>query len=204
MRIEHEKKSHLSIWLGVLAAVAVGAGAYYYTHTEATKKRTAHFDASKPIPSDAQLRATLKEEQYHVTRENGTEPAFQNLYWNNMRTGLYIDIISGEPLFSSLDKFDSKNGRPNFTKPLVKESLVEKPDNSFDMQRIEVRAIKSNSHLGHLFHDGPPPTGLRYTVNSAALRFIPVEKLEEEGYADFLPLFSPTPGASASPQNANR
>lgn len=195
-RIENEPKSHLSVVLGVIAAVAIGGGAYFLTHMRAAEKMAAHYDNNKPIPSDAELRQTLKDEQWHVTRENGTEPAFQNLYWNNLRDGLYVDIISGEPLFSSADKFDFQNGRPNFSKPLRPESLVQKPDTSFGMERIEVRAVKSNSHLGHLFHDGP--SGTRYTVNSAALRFIPSDKLTIEGYADYASLFS---GAATPSQN---
>ena len=144
----------------------------------------------KPVPSDAQLRSQLTEEQYHVTRENGTETLFHNLYWDNNRAGIYVDIITGEPLFSSLDKYDSGIGLPSFTKPISKEHVLEKVDSSHDMQRVEVRASRSGSHLGHVFNDGPPPNGRRYSINSAALHFIPLEKLEEEGYGDYLSLFA--------------
>ena len=138
--------------------------------------------------ADAQLRARLTPLQYHVTRENGTEPPFKNEYWNNHRAGIYVDVISGEPLFSSLDKFESGTGWPSFTKPIAADRVVEKVDHSFGV-RAEIRSKSSDSHLGHVFDDGPPPTGMRYCMNSAALRFVPVEKLKEEGLAQYLPLF---------------
>jgi methionine-R-sulfoxide reductase len=139
--------------------------------------------------SDEELRKRLTPEQYHITRENGTEPAFRNEYWDNHRPGLYVDLVSGEPLFTSLDKYDSGTGWPSFTKPIAKENVVEKSDRKFFVTRTEIRGAKSDSHLGHVFDDGPEPTGKRYCMNSAALRFIPVEKLKEEGYERFLPLF---------------
>jgi methionine-R-sulfoxide reductase len=126
------------------------------------------------------LKSKLTPLQYEVTQECGTEPPFRNEYWNNHRPGIYVDIVSGEPLFSSLDKFESGTGWPSFTRPLVKGNLVEKTDNGLGMIRTEVKGAKSGSHLGHVFEDGPAPTGLRYCMNSAALRFIPSEDLEKE------------------------
>jgi len=140
-------------------------------------------------PSSEDLKKKLTAQQYHVTQECGTEPPFNNAYWNNHKPGIYVDIITGQALFTSLDKFDSGSGWPSFTKPIAKENVVEKSDRTLGMERTEVRSAKSDSHLGHVFDDGPSPGGLRYCINSAALRFIPVEKLKEEGYGQFLPLF---------------
>lgn len=133
-----------------------------------------------------QLRKMLTEIQYKVTRENGTERPFSNEYWDNYEKGIYVDIISGKPLFSSRDKFDSGCGWPSFSKPLKADNIMEKKDLSHFMVRTEVRSKTSNSHLGHVFSDGPPPTGLRYCINSAALRFIPASDMEKEGYGEYL------------------
>lgn len=192
-RIEHEYTSYISVVLGIVVVLAVGGGAYYFSSMRAESRKSAPYDYNKPVPSDAELRVRLKEEQYRVTRQNGTEPAFQNEYWNNEKAGIYVDIITGDPLFSSLDKFDAGNGRLNFSKPLATERIAQKKDASHEIERIEIRTVRGDSHLGHLFHDGPPPGGERYVVNSAAVKFIPVDKLASEGYGQFVSMFPATP-----------
>ena len=140
-------------------------------------------------PDTNELKDRLDPEQYHVTQENGTEWAFRNAYWDNKQEGIYVDIVSGEPLFSSLDKFDSGTGWPSFSKALEPAHVTLREDRSHIMTRIEVRSTLGDSHLGHLFEDGPAPTGMRYCMNSASLRFIPKENLEAEGYGEYQKLF---------------
>lgn len=141
-------------------------------------------------PPSSELRTKLTPEQYHVTQEEGTEPPFRNEYWDNKHAGIYVDVVSGEPLFSSLDKYDSGTGWPSFTRPLEAESIATHTDFKLILPRTEVRSRLADSHLGHVFNDGPAPTGLRYCMNSAAMRFVAAENLEKEGYGRYLPLFA--------------
>jgi peptide methionine sulfoxide reductase msrA/msrB len=188
-RITSEEKSALSTYIGVGIAVVLAAGAlYFFFLAQKEKKETTGFDPNRPVPSDAVLKHRLKAEEYFVVRQGGTQTPFQNEFWNNERTGIYVDVITGEPLFTSLDKFDSGLGMPAFSKPISKDLLVENLDTSNNMQRTEVRAKRSNAHLGHLFPDPKSSTGQRYSVNSAAFHFIPTERMKDEGYKTFLSL----------------
>ena len=198
-RLPYKHGSHKTLWIGLIGTIVVIVGSILFGYAQTQKKEIEKMNPNKPVPSDAELRSRLTKDQYRVTRECGTETPFQNAYWDNHKAGIYVDLITGEPLFSSLDKFDSGTGWPSFTKPISKERVVEKRDSSFGMERTEVRTSKSNSHLGHIFADGPAPTGERYCVNSAALRFVPVEKLKEEGYGEYLALFPQAGSQSSQP-----
>src|SRR5437879_8777735 len=188
-RITGDDTSRVSLCVGCsVAALLIGVALYFALASHALTKETTGFDPNRPVPSEATLRSRLKPDQYRVTRQNGTETAFQNEYWNNVRPGIYVDVITGEPLFCSPDKFDGGTGRPTFSKPISKESIVQRDDNSYDMHRIELRAKRSDAHLGHLIQDSTSPTGQRYAVNSAALYFIPAEEMEHEGYGAYMSL----------------
>jgi methionine-R-sulfoxide reductase len=188
-RITSEEKSSLSTYVGVGVVVLLAAGLVYFLFLTQKEVRATHgFDPNRPIPSDAVLQSRLKPEEYSVVRRGGSQTPFQNDYWSNERTGIYVDVITGEPLFTSLDKYDSGLGIPAFNKPISYDLVLEKPDTSEGMQRIEVRAKRSDAHLGHLFGDPKSPTGRNYAVQSAALHFILKEEMKEKGYEAYLPL----------------
>src|SRR5215467_6584843 len=189
-RITSEEKSAISTYVGAgIAVVLITVGIYFFFLAQKEKTETTTFDPNRPVPSDAVLKHRLKAEEYWVVRQGGTETPFQNQFWNNDRKGIYVDIITGEPLFTSLDKFDGQVGLPTFSKPISKDLLVEYLDTSNDMRRTEVRAKRSNAHLGHVFLDPKSPTGQRYAVNSAAFHFIAVEDMKGRGYEAYLSLF---------------
>ena len=187
-RITSDEKSTLSMYIGIILVTTLAAGGiYFFFLTQETKELTG-FDPNLPVQSDAVLKRRLKPEKYRVVRENGTQMPFQNEFWNNERPGIYVDIITNEPLFTSVDKYDPNLGMPTWSKPISKDLLEESLDTSHDMQRTEVHAKRSKAHLGHLFPDPQSPTGQRYTLNSAAFHFIPVERMRPEHYEAYLPL----------------
>jgi len=185
-------KRGTEITRGLLTAamlLAIAAGTAAAQAQPATTTHTTGWNAMTfKKPRDAELKQKLTPEQYAVTQHEGTERPFHNEYWDNHEPGIYVDIVSGEPLFSSLDKYDSGTGWPSFVRPLEPANITTKSDRQLFMERTEVRSAHANSHLGHVFDDGPRPTGLRYCMNSASLRFIPVDSLEAEGYGQYLPL----------------
>ncbi len=185
-RIRGDETSRISLTIGlVIAVVLIGAVGYFIFTAFSTVKGMVGFDPNRPIPKDSVLKARLTKEQYHVVREGGTETPFHNAFWNNERAGIYVDIITGEPLFVSSDKIDTQTGQLAFTKPISYDLLVEKPDFSHDMQRTEVRVKRSDAHLGHVSDDPTSATHRRYSVNSAAFRFVPSEKMTAEGYGAY-------------------
>ncbi|MEY2528018.1 MAG: peptide-methionine (R)-S-oxide reductase [Verrucomicrobiota bacterium] len=194
-RITSDEKSTVSMYIGLILLTGLAAGGIYFFLLTQETKDPVGFDPNTPVQSDAILKRRLKPEQYKVVRENGTQMPFQNEFWNNDKPGIYVDVITNEPLFTSVDKYDANLGMPTWSKPISYDLLVEVPDNSHDMQRVEVRAKRSNAHLGHVFGEPQSPTGRRYTLNSAAFHFVPAERMKLEHYEAYLPLLEKKPGA---------
>ena len=186
-RITSEERTTISMYVGLaIAVVLIAGGLYFFFLAQKEKKETTTFDPNRPIPNDTILKQRLKAEEYSVVREGGTQRAFQNQFWNYEKIGIYVDVITGEPLFTSADKYEAGIGFPAFSKPISKDLVAESLDTSHDMQRTEVRAKRSNAHLGHLFPDPKSPTGQCYSINSAALRFVPIEEMKDRGYQAYL------------------
>ena len=194
-RITSEEKSTLGKYVGLILVTALAAGGIYFFFLTQETNQPIGFDPNRPVPSDAILKRRLKAEQYHVVRESGTQMPYQNEFWNNDRPGIYVDVITNEPLFTSVDKYDAGLGMPTFSKPISKDLLLEIPDTSQGLQRTEVRAKRSNAHLGHVFADPQSPSGQRYTLNSAAFFLIPVDRMRLEHYEAYLPLLEKKPAA---------
>lgn len=188
-RITNEEKATLTTYLGVgIFVLLAAAGAYFFLLSDREVKSVTGFDPNRPIPTDEVLRRRLSAESFGVVRERRTQTPFQNKLYNEVRPGIYVDVITGEPLFTSVDKYDPGVGMPSFTKPISNDLLLESLDTRFDMQRTQLQAKRSNGYLGHRFDDPNSPTRQRYSVNPAALKFIPLEQMKDAGYEAFLPL----------------
>ncbi len=189
-RITSQEKESLSTYLGVgvLVVLALAGIFYFFFIGEKEVRQVTGFDPNRPVPTDEILRRRVSAETFSVVREGRTDMAFQNKYWDEVRPGIYTDVITGEPLFSSVDIYDAGLGVPSFAKPISNDLLVESIDTRFDMQRTRLQAKRSKAYLGHRFDDPNSPSGQRYSLNSAALRFIPVERMKAEGYEAYLPL----------------